>query len=69
MQRRRRQPVREQKPIIGALDGIQELSSLLEFRLTYLQLKADLDLMKIDQQLSKQIQILQQRRLKQLNNI
>ena len=67
MQRHRRKAPREQKHSLEALDNISEMNGLFEFHLKHRQLRADLELMKIENKLNQLIRWLQTRRLDQLN--
>jgi hypothetical protein len=67
MQRHRRQTPAEHKRGIEALDNVSEIKGLVEVHLKHRQLKADLELMRLENKLHKQIRWLQTRRLDQLN--
>lgn len=67
MQRHRRRTPGEQKRGIETLDNVSELKGLIEANLKHRQLKADLELMRLENKLNKQIRWLQTRRLDQLN--
>ena len=67
MQRHRRLTPREQKRGIEAVDNVSEIKGLVESHLKHRQLKADLELMRLENRLNKQIRWLQTRRLDQLN--
>ena len=67
MQRHRRLTPREQKRGIESLDNVSEIKGLVESHLKHRQLKADLELMRLENRLNKQIRWLQTRRLDQLN--
>ncbi len=69
MQRHRRRAPGEQKRGIEALDSVSEIRGLVESHLKYRQLKADLELMRLENKLNKQIRWLQTRRLDQLNEL
>lgn len=69
MQRHRRKAPGEQKRSIESLDNILENKDSVESQLKYRQLKADLKLMRLENELNKKIQWLQTRRLNQLNEI
>lgn len=69
MRRYRRQAPGEQKRDVDALDNVTEIKNLVEIHLKHRQLKADLELMKLENKLYQQIRWLQNRRLEQLNAI
>lgn len=67
MQRHRRRAPGEQKRSIEALDSFLEIDTRIETHKSHRQLKADLELMKLENKLNQHIQWLQTRRLEQLN--
>ncbi len=67
MQRHRRRAPGEQKRGTEGLDNILESNDQIEAHLRQRQLKADLELMKLEKKLNQQIRWLQTRRLDQLN--
>jgi len=69
MQRHRRRAPGEQKRGSEALDNVSEIKGLVELHLKHRQLKADLELMRLENKLNKQIRWLQTRRLDQLNKL
>lgn len=69
MQRHRRRTPGEQKRGIESLDNVSKIRGLVESHLKHRQLKADLELMRLENKLNKQIQWLQTRRLDQLNEL
>ena len=69
MQRHRRKAPGEQKRGIETLDNVSQIKGLVEVHLKHRQLKADLELMRLENKLNKQIRWLQTRRLDELNEL
>lgn len=69
MRRHRRQAPGELKRKMIALDDVSVTQSSLKLHLKHRQLKADLELMKLEKKLLQQIRWLQTRRLDQLNKL
>ncbi len=69
MQRHRRRAPGERKRGNDELESASELKGLIEANLKHRQLKADLELMRLENKLNQQIRWLQNRRLDQLNEM
>ncbi len=69
MQRHRRRATGEQKRDTEGLDNILESNDQIDMYMKHRQLKADLELMKIENKLNQKIRWLQTRRLDQLNEM
>jgi hypothetical protein len=69
MQRHRRRTRGEQKRGIDALENFSVTNNRIEAHLRHRQLKADLELMKLENRLNQHIEWLQARRLDQLNQM
>jgi len=68
MQRHRRRTPGTTKLSLNELENGTELNGLLEARLRHRQLKAELELLKLEKKLNQQIRWLQNRRLDQLTD-
>lgn len=69
MQRHRRRTPGEQKRGIAALDTFLEINNRVESLTRHRQLKAELELLKLENKIHQQIHWLQTRRLDQLNEM
>jgi len=69
MQRRRRRAPGEKKRGDEDFDSISELTDRIEVRLQHRQLKAELELIKLEHKLNQHIRWLQNRRFNQLNEM